>query len=173
MTEIWRPVVGYEGKYEVSNYGHVRSLFKNRGKIRKSVINKSGYCVVGLYSDGREVKHFVHRLVATAFIENPHDYPEVNHKDEDKSNNHVENLEWCNHKYNMDYKKNLHPKFMLCKEPKKRIREVNQYTKDGQFIRKWSCVMEIEREMGLNADSIWSCCNRGHSSQGYRWEFAS
>ena len=101
--EVYRTVQGYEGLYEISNYGRVKSLNYNRtGKerIMKPAANTKGYLCVGLFKDGKMKSHRVHRLVASAFIENPDELPEVNHKDEDKTNNCANNLEWCLHKDN-------------------------------------------------------------------------
>lgn len=111
MTEeIWRPVVGYEGLYEVSSYGRVRSLdrYDSRNRFRKGRIlklsdNGRGYLIVGLHSNNKVKNFLVHRLVAEAFLPNPENLTEVNHKDEDKSNNCVDNLEWCNRNYNINY----------------------------------------------------------------------
>ena len=115
IEEIWKPVVGYEGLYEVSNKGTVKSLDRftksgrgngNRfisGKILKSALNKKGYPSVVLCKDGKMFTQRVHRLVAEAFIPNPDNLPVVNHKDEDKTNNCVDNLEWCTNKYNCNY----------------------------------------------------------------------
>ena len=115
MTEeIWKPVVGYEGLYEVSSYGRVKSLdryvkysdgriYLHKGKVLSLAKDKNGYFVVSLYFNGKHNTIKVHRLVAQAFIPNPDNLPEVNHLDEDKTNNRVENLEWCDHKYNMNY----------------------------------------------------------------------
>ena len=101
MMEEWRAVPGYEGLYEVSNKGNVKSLIKN--KIIKGFINRCGYILVGLSKNGIRKKITIHRLVAQVFIENPDNLPEVNHKDEDKANNSVDNLEWCDRKYNNNY----------------------------------------------------------------------
>ena len=105
MNEIWKDIPGYEGKYEVSNLGNVRSLNYNRSgepKLLKQG-NVNGYKVVILYKDGKKKTCNVHRLVAMTFIPNPDNLPIVNHKDEDKSNNNVNNLEWCTYKYNNTY----------------------------------------------------------------------
>lgn len=101
----WLPVIGYEELYEVSNYGQVRNT--RTGKILSGV-NTNGYIRVRLYNkDGKPNKYYVHRLVAEAFILNPNNYPIVNHKDENKSNNYYENLEWCTYLYNLTYN-NMH-----------------------------------------------------------------
>ena len=98
-NEKWRPVVGYEGLYEVSDCGRVKSL--RRGIIMKLQKNQDGYPTVGLSRDGKFQVKTVHRLVALAFLDNPNNYPEVNHIDEVKQNNCVKNLEWCTHKHNL------------------------------------------------------------------------
>lgn len=112
-TEIWRDVKGYEGRYEVSNYGRVRQkidLFKKCNKkaikIIKPDINyikRYGYLRVNPYKDNKSKHFFVHRLVAEAFMPNPYNLPMINHKDEDRSNSRLDNLEWCTPKYNTNY----------------------------------------------------------------------
>lgn len=103
MTEIWKDIKGYEGIYQVSSRGKVRSFHfgKNIKILRFSI--RGGYANVILYKNKKRKTFSVHRLVAEAFIDNPNDLPEVNHKDEDKLNNQVENLEWCTPKYNSNY----------------------------------------------------------------------
>ena len=113
MTEeIWRPVVGYEGLYEVSSLGRVRSLDRyvksksyrlHKGKILSPAKDTTGYLKVVLSCNGKSKTIKVHRLVAIAFLYNPDNLPEVNHLDEDKTNNRVDNLEFCNRKYNCNY----------------------------------------------------------------------
>lgn len=112
--EIWKDIIGYEGLYQVSSLGRVRSLdryvvdsLENRrfykGKVLSPVKDTDGYLKVGLSYNGKCKKCLVHRLAAQAFIENFDNLPEVNHKDEDKTNNNVDNLEWCTAKYNSNY----------------------------------------------------------------------
>ena len=107
---VWRDVKGYEGIYQISNYGEVIRLmsYDSRGHLRNSKIlkqskNKYGYLQLGLHKDGKEKKYLVHRLVAENFIDNPNNYPEINHKDENKQNNSASNLEWCDRIYNVNY----------------------------------------------------------------------
>lgn len=101
--EVFKDIQGFEGRYEVSNMGNVRSL--KYGKIRylKPAKNQKGYYFVRLYKNGILKNFKVHRLVANAFVENPNGYNEINHIDEDKTNNKASNLEWCTHKYNKRY----------------------------------------------------------------------
>lgn len=110
MIEDWRAIPGYEGLYEVSNQGRVRSLdrYDNIGRMRKKryiklLLSSSGYFSVGLSKNGNVTVYLVHRLVVQVFIPNPDGLPQVNHKDEDKTNNSVDNLEWCSAEYNSNY----------------------------------------------------------------------
>lgn len=114
IKEIWKPIVGYEGLYEVSNFGRVKGLERmvkgrygnlrfQKETMRKIQINNRGYCTVRLCKDGNYKYYFVHRLVAEAFIPNDDKTFEVNHKDEDKLNNYAFNLEWVTRKENMNY----------------------------------------------------------------------
>ena len=110
IEEIWKPVIGYEGLYEVSSYGRVKSLCKydSRNRFREERIlklcaNRLGYLKVGLSSNNKTKKYLVHRIVAEAFIPNPNNLPIINHRDENPSNNNVDNLEWCTAKYNSNY----------------------------------------------------------------------
>ena len=111
--EIFKPIKGYEGLYEVSNLGRVKSLpkyhrnrfsgYTEKEKILKSRIDSYGYQMVMLCKDKKQKNYLVHRLVTNAFLENPYNYDSINHKDENKLNNCVENLEFCNRKYNNNY----------------------------------------------------------------------
>ena len=111
--EIWKDIEGYEGYYQISNMGRVKSLertvWKGKGyrivpeKILEGVDNGHGYLQVNLSKDGKVKQPLVHRLVATAFLENPMGYKEINHRDENKENNRAENLEWCSRSYNLTY----------------------------------------------------------------------
>lgn len=136
MNEVWKDVVGYEGCYQVSNFGRIRSTKrvtfdgrKRKEMIRAPSYDPDGYLTVNLSKDGISKTQRIHRLVATAFIPNPNGYSQINHKDENKSNNCVENLEWCTCEYNLKYGNRLrkvsgenHPRAKLTYEIVKEIR---------------------------------------------------
>ena len=112
MEEVWKDIKGYEGRYQISNLGNVKSLkYRNQNLVKKLTQRTSnkGYKVVGLTDKGKTNFVLVHRLVAMAFVDNPNDYPIVNHKDENPLNNQADNLEWCNYSYNRIYSMNMHP----------------------------------------------------------------
>ncbi len=106
MGEIWKAIDGYNGRYEISNHGRIKSFAQDRlnGKIKTGYREKKGYLCIRLYnSEGKSKWHKIHRLVASAFIPNPNHLEQVNHKDEKKDNNYVDNLEWCTNSYNTHY----------------------------------------------------------------------
>lgn len=109
MNEEWRDIIGFEGRYQVSNLGRVRSFVDSHGELRvtpvlrKTSLTHKGYPYVSLTDGAKHYARCVHRLVARAFIPNPQELPCINHKDEDKANNCIDNLEWCTHKYNSNY----------------------------------------------------------------------
>lgn len=113
LIEIWKPIVGYEELYEVSNLGNVRSFnriinrpvgaYLKKGRVLRAGKSRNGYLTVRLVGNEGTSTLNVHRLVAQAFLDNPNGYNEVNHLDEDKTNNKADNLEWCTHKYNVNY----------------------------------------------------------------------
>lgn len=194
MKEIWKDIKGYEGRYQVSNLGRVKSLCYHHGtneRILKQKKNQNGYVVANLYKKGDKGKlKTVHRLVAEAFIPNPNNLPQINHKDEDKTNNKVFNLEWCDGRYNTIYSILLHKdKYKNCgkyigrknkyKEknvkngPYKHTKHVNQVDKDGNIINHYENIREVCLMNGYNQWSISECCNRKRkTAYGYKWEFA-
>ena len=116
--EIYKDIEGYEGLYQISNYGNVKSLnYKKTGKdgLLKPQYDSDGYCQVSLYKHHKGKSFPIHRLVAEHFIDNPDNLYEVNHKDENKLNNCVDNLEWCSHEYNCNYgtRNKRHSEYMI------------------------------------------------------------
>ena len=167
--EEWRPVVGYEGLYEVSNLGRVRN--SRTGRIRKITFDQDGYLQLSLFRKGSNVCRKVHRLVAMAFIPNPDNLPCINHKDENPANNCVDNLEWCTHQYNNNYGNRIE-KYRKSNTNGKKSKPVLQYTLEGEFVREWPSVMEIHRKLGYSQGNISSYC-RGetNSSYGFIWKY--
>lgn len=173
MEEIWKDVVGYEGLYQVSNLGNIKSLnWRNTG-ISKNLWLKphnKGYLQVELAKNGVKRTYVVHRLVAEAFIPNPLLLPQINHKDEVKTNNSVSNLEWCNASYNAIYSL----KNRSSERKKRRSEKILQYSKDGELIRVWDNSRTVFLETGMSDWSISECC-RGNrkTAYGYKWQYAS
>lgn len=167
MTETWKDIKGYEGLYQVSNCGNV---FGKRKEI-KQFKDKGGYLKVTL-TDGNKLKSFgVHRLVAQAFIPNPDNLPQVNHKDENKENNCVDNLEWCTAKYNSNYGTRNRRKSQSMINGKK-AKTVYQYSIDGQFIREWPSLSEIQRQLGFFESNICKCTlGQRKTAYGYIWKY--
>ncbi len=153
MKEVWKDIEGYEGLYQISNLGNVKSLKNNI--ILKPLINK-GYSKCHLYKDGKLKLKRIHRLVAETFIPNNNNYPCVNHKDGNKQNNIVDNLEWCTRSYNDKeaYRLGLRKYNKADSKPKK----VNQYDLNGNFIKTWKSAKEIKEELNIPTRSISAAC---------------
>lgn len=153
-------IKGYEN-YEVTCSGEV--INTKTGRVLKHCKDSNGYLCVNLSENGKKKKFLIHRLVAQAFIPNPDNLPEVNHKDEDKTNNYVDNLEWCTHEYNINY----------GTRNKRVAKTVLQLRKDGSLVRIWPSTIEIQRKNKFNNAHISACC-RGerHSAYGYKWCYA-
>lgn len=173
MTEeIWKDIAGYEGLYKVSNLGRVKSLnYRKTGKEKERIPNKnnSGYLYVGLHKDGKMNNFLIHRLVAEAFIENVNDLPQVNHKDENKLNNCVENLEWCSAKYNSNYGEH---NYNIRKTMSSKVPNVLQYTLDGKFLNEYVSGRDAERKTGIPHKGILQCCQgKWRTWRGYIWKY--
>lgn len=199
MTEkIWKTIEGWD-RYEVSTDGEIRN--KKNGKMRKPVKMNNGYLGIELTrnEDGKCVRKMflLHRIVAMTFLENPEGYREVNHIDEDKYNNKVENLEWCSRSHNMNHGhvggkisrklsgmkrseetrqkmrdswKNRKPKQKTT--PKKYKKPVLQYDLDGNFIKEYPSVYRAGLETGVNSSNIYSTIRGEHRScGGFLWRF--
>lgn len=184
--EIWKDIEGYDGKYMISSFGRVKSIWRNnqyKSQIGSPTFltpttHKQGYLWVSLVKDGKSKAHFIHRLVAQAFIPNPDNLPQVNHKDEDKTNNMVwvnedgsidydkSNLEWCDAKYNSNYG----TRNERCK--KKIAKPIIQTTLDGKFVKEYSSMSEAEKIDGYDSAYISLVCNgKRKSAYGYKWHF--
>lgn len=161
-VEEWRPVVGYEGLYEVSDWGRVKN---QKNGFMKNHLN-GGYNRVHLSKNNIQKFYYVHRLVAKAFIPNVNNHDFINHKDEDKTNNNVDNLEWCTREYNNNYGTRNK------KVAKANSKHVYQYSLDGELIAIWPSVKEVAKECGFCKESISKCCNsKLKKHKGYIWKY--
>ena len=159
----WREVKEYS-KYEVNQYGEIRH--KKRKQILKPRSNNGGYQYVNFKINGKPINFAVHRIVANAFIPNPNGYTEINHKDYNRKNNCVNNLEWVSSSQNKQHA------FLKEQNKKSRGKAVNQYTKDGNFIKTFDTITEAAEELKCSVSAISNCClGRTKTSQGFRWSF--
>ena len=165
---MWKEVKGYENSYQVNECGDVRSIRNDKHIISPKTTN-SGYLQVHLYKNGKCKAFLVHRLVASAFLINPYDYETVNHIDENKLNNHVDNLEWCSLKMNNEKYNNNHP----IKTRKIKIDvNVEQRDLDGCLIKTWKNPREVKIKTGFNDWSIKQCCKGVRkTAYGYHWNY--
>ena len=199
MKEIWKDIKGYEGIYQVSSEGRVRSLDRVedrgrniKGKILKPSINPYGYCVVGLFKNGTQKKNMVHRLLAEAFIPNPDNKPEIDHINTIKIDNTVflnedgsvnydkTNLRWVTKKENMNNPLTKTKMQINAGKPSKgkygkkhhRSKPIIQYDKEGNFIKEWDCANDVERVLGISNKHIGSVClGKRKSCGGYIWKY--
>lgn len=164
MKEEWKPIKGFEGLYEVSSIGRVRSLnYRGTGKsgILKPTPDKDGYLTFRLSNKDLTENAKVHRVVANAFIPNPNQYLEINHVDENKSNNSVDNLEWCSRKYNVNYGSAV----------SRRSKEVLAYDLQGNLVKTFPSTQEAGRQ-GFTQVRVAACC-RGEQNthKGLVWRY--
>ena len=173
VKEIWKPVKGYETTYIVSNFGRIKAVervnyvgkhFKEH--IMKYAVDRNGYQRVYLTYMGITKSKLVHRVVAEAFIQNTHGYPEINHKDENKQNNKIENLEWCTHKYNSNY--GTRTARIIPKTISKTSKKVIQSDDDGNIIKIWDSLSSASRFLGISEQNISKCClGKRHHCGGF------
>lgn len=177
MEEIWKNIKGYEGKYQISNLGRVKSIereyivgngiYHRRERILKQIYDRDKYLRVCLCKNNTKRNYFVHRLVAQAFIPNSNNLPQVNHKNENKSDNSIENLEWCTQIYNVNYGTAMQRASMS------KCKKVNQYDLEGNFIKQWNSLKEISDTIKLNFKTISKCClGERKTAFGYKWEYS-
>lgn len=178
MEEIFKDIKDYEGLYQVSNLGRVKSIEhyvnSNLGQrlVKERLLSKAkdkkGYYRVTLWKDNKDKHYLVHRLVAETFIPNPENLPTVNHKDENPSNNCVDNLEWCTNHYNLHYGNCITKISTTLGKP------VLQYTLDMELVAEYPSAAEAFRQTGITQGNINKCCNGKYgfkTAGGYIWKF--
>jgi hypothetical protein len=168
--EEWRDVVGYEGKYQVSSFARVKSLNYHRSGKEKilKLFEVRGYLYVGFCNNGNQKHPLVHRLVACAFIPNPDNLPFINHKDENTKNNFVENIEWCDPKYNVNYgTRNERVSVSLLN--RKDLSKPVLCVETGVV---YPSAAEADRCTGANFRHISNCClGKRQTTGGYHWRY--
>ena len=190
MQEIWKDIKGYEGLYQISNLGNLISIKHNT--IKPIIVSKNQkYLRNNLWKDGKYKTFSIHRLVAEAFLPNPNNFTVVNHKDGNKLNNRVDNLEWCTQSYNVKESYRLGLQKILTPPMKEDyvpwnkgkkmstdyiqknypLKKVNQYSLNNDFIKCWGSISQAEKELGIT--HISSCCRGKRKSAGnYIWRYA-
>ena len=186
QIEIWENIIGYEGLYQVSSLGNIKSIARivahqkkgnqfYSGRMLKSETSNCGYKRIQLCKSNLAKPYSIHRIVALTFIPNPNSYPQVNHIDGNKGNNYIDNLEWCNASENQIHyiKLTNHKNKYLGKfnedHPASKI--VNQYDLNGNFLKQWASTLDAGRN-GYNSNGISQCANGDYkSSNGYLWRY--
>ena len=194
MKEIWKDIEGYEGLYQVSNFGKVRSVdrYNSRGCWIKGCIieptNCKGYLQIVLFLNGKKSYYYIHRIVAEAFLPNPDNKPEIDHINTDKTDNTVclnedgsvnyekTNLRWVSHKENMNNpltRKKQSTRFkgkIGHNTPASKI--IAQLDKNGKLLKVWLCAMDAVRQEGYTQEHISSCCKGTlKTHKGYKWQY--
>ena len=181
MQEIWKDIPNYFDKYQISNFGNVKSTnYKSTKKerIMKPTINSSGYYKIELYKNGKSNIYYVHRLVALVFIPNPENKTQINHIDGNKTNNNVSNLEWVSVSENQIHAINLNlrersPMTGRTGKQNPNSKKILQYDMAGNFIAEWNGIAEAARQINGKACSISNnLSKRTKSSYGYIWKYA-
>ena len=171
-NEVWKDITNYEGLYQISNLGRIKSLKRyekcgEKLRIRNERFLKQrktmGYFYVILCKNGKSKTYRTHKLVAKEFVSNPLNFLQVNHIDGNKENNFANNLEWCTCKYNIQEAYRL----KLCKTKK-----IKQYDLKGNYIKTWESIASASKELGLDASAITKCCKKKRNKCGnYFWQY--
>ena len=172
-NEEWRDVVGYEGLYQVSSEGRVKSLERKdrfgrivKERTLKPAVRGKGYLFVVLCASGKTRMFYVHRLVCQSFHENPDNKPQVNHINEDKTDNRACNLEWCTRRENVNHGTRNERSAKALSKP------IGQFSLDGKPIKVWQSTMEAERQTGFSHVYICQAANGKYKqAYGYIWKY--
>ena len=172
--EIWKSIPGYEGLYEVSNTGKVRSLFRYKKELKPSPIT-NGYLTVELWKNKHRKRIGIHRLVAMCFCKNPENKPYVNHLDETRDNNRADNLEWVTHIENCNYGTAVRRRLEHVNySARQKSIPVNQYTVDGKFVAHWESISACAKHLGVHESCIRNVIRgKGKTCAGFLFMEAS
>lgn len=185
MEEIWKDIEGYEGLYQVSNFGRVRSLDrvepyrnggtrKRKGNMKILHKNKDEYVIITLCKCSKHKTFTVHKLVWTSFVGPIPEGYEINHKDERPENNRLDNLNLLTHKQNINWGTGIQRHSFTQRNRPVTSKVVNQYSIDGIFIKQWPSTKEIERTLGFGNTSISKCCiGKLKTAYGFKWQYAA
>lgn len=184
-NEVWKDIVDYEGLYQVSNLGRVKSLkrkvYAGRNRMRwqyerilsNNKTNGNGYIVVSLNKESKSKNKYVHRLVAEAFLENPNNYKYINHKDQNTFNNNANNLDFCTAQYNSTYRDAHIKRGLKFRNNLVNSKKVYQLDENENIIKEFPSMAEASRELGTNHTSIYACINgKQKHAFGYKWKYA-
>lgn len=179
-TEIWKDIEGYEGLYQVSNLGRVKSLPKQHGRrywnnefILKQNKSNNGYVCVILQKNKIKYRKSIHRLVASAFIPNFENKPQINHKDGNKLNNCIDNLEWVTASENQIHSRKNGLQVSVSGENHHSSKIINQYDLDGNFIKQWKCIRKVCELFNISPNCMYRCLiNKRKEAGGYIWRYA-
>ena len=166
MEEIWADIEGYENLYAISSRGRCWSYKTN--KFLKEAINNDGYLRFSLFKDGKHKRYLAHRLVAKSFMDNPNQYPEINHINENVKDNCVENLEWCTHKQNINYGSRNKKVSLALKNNQNSAKRVQNI----DTLKIYDSLTKAEKETGIDLSQICLCCkNKAKTAGGYHWRY--
>lgn len=185
MQEIWKDINEFEGYYMISSYGRVKSVIRTvkscdriggyrtvNERIMSTRIDKYGYLTVKLNKDGHFKHCTIHRLLAQAFIPNPNNLPSINHKDENKLNSTISNLEWCSVQYNNLYNHRQEKIAIKLRENNKTGKAILQFDACGNIINEFSSLRDLNRKLGVSRTEVRNCCIGNRSSyHGCMWKY--
>jgi hypothetical protein len=193
MEEVWKDIEGFEGLYEISSLGRIRTIPHNvdHGKrtrvvskrILKIGVKSNGYQHIKIYKDTKQYTYYIHRLVAMAFLSNPNGWSDVNHKNGIKSDNRVENLEWCSRSANQLHSSRVLKNKIGCYGKghlSPHSIPIIQYTLNNEYIKEWASATEVQRELGIKESNIRKCLytlyhnpltKRQYTAGGFKWRY--
>ena len=173
--EIWKDIPEYEGLYQASNLGRIRSLYKSSEGVVLRPRNTKRYYMIALYKNKKRKDILIHKIVAQIFVENKENKPFVNHKDENTFNNNSNNLMWCTHQENMNWGTRNKRISLKNTDNPKRCKRIIQYDKFGNYIREYASIKDACKQLNIKPCHIGECCENKYgrkTAYGYIWKYA-